>query len=397
MARKTRREFMELGTLGTAALALGTAVGGSRAAGATESARRLVFSGGTIGTLGLKNRLIRAATAEGASPLGRMDLAGLKMYHELAKGGVGMIISGHMVAVPGGDAHGRQTHIDGEPFMDSLRRIPDTVHRTTADCRVIAQISHAGRAGIVDPVAPSEIPAPPGKSPPRVLSAAEIEEIIGHFVAAVGRAREAGFDGVEIHAAHGYLLSSFLSPRTNRRDDSWGRSPEKRAAIVRDIVRRSRDLVGPDYPLMIKMNGNDHGSGTEAAEAFATVARIVVEAGLDAVEVSGQFPCRKDIDSPEDEAYFYDFTEALDLSVPVILTGGNRSLDRIAAVLLARHIDFVALARPLIREPALPARWATAADTTAATCISCNRCLQNLGSAPTHCVHEAMIRQSAAG
>jgi 2,4-dienoyl-CoA reductase-like NADH-dependent reductase (Old Yellow Enzyme family) len=386
---------MELGTLGTAGLALGAVAGGRQDAHAAQSAAEIVFSEGRIGGLRLRNRLVRAATAEGASPLGKMTIPGLKIYHDLAIGGVGMIITGHMVAVPGGDAHGRQTHIDDDSFIETLRRIPETVHRAAGDCPVIAEISHAGRGGIVDPVAPSELAAPTGRTAPRVLSAAEIEQIIDYFVAAVGRAREAGFDGVEIHAAHGYLLSSFLSPRTNRRDDAWGGSSEKRAAIVRRIVEQARELVGPDYPLLIKMNGNDHGIGDEAAEAFATVAKILVEAGLDAVEVSGQFPCRQDIDSPDEEAYFFEFTENLDLRVPMILTGGNRSLDRIASVLAAPHIDFVALARPLIREPGLPTRWRTAVNTAAATCISCNRCLQALGTAPTHCVHDEMLRQQA--
>jgi 2,4-dienoyl-CoA reductase-like NADH-dependent reductase (Old Yellow Enzyme family) len=395
MARKSRREFVELGVLGTAGLALGAVAAGQPGAHAAQSATDTVFTEGRVGSLRLKNRLVRAATAEGASPLGKMTIPGLKIYHDLAIGGVGMIITGHMVAVPGGDAHGRQTHIDADSFIEALARIPETVHRAAGDCPVIAEISHAGRGGIVDPVAPSESPAAPGRSAPRVLSSDEIEEMIDLFVAAVGRAREAGFDGVEIHAAHGYLLSSFLSPRTNRRDDAWGGSPEKRAEIVRRIVEQARELVGPDYPLLIKMNGNDHGIGDDAAEAFATVSKILVGAGLDAVEVSGQFPCRKDIDSPEEEAYFFEFTKDLDLEVPMILTGGNRSLSKIASVLATPDIEFVALARPLIREPGLPARWRTGADTAASTCISCNRCLQALGTAPTRCGYDEMLRQRA--
>jgi len=399
MQRKTRREFLELGAAGAAGAAIASIPGGRASASPADSrlneaARGAVFSPARIGSLKLENRLVRASTAEGASPGGRMNEAGLEIYRGLAAGGVGLILTGHMVAVTGGDAHANQTHIDDDSYLDSLRRMTDTVHGTAPGRPVVAEISHAGRAGIVDPVVPSEVAAQRDGTVPRVLSEAEIDDVIGQYAAAARRAREAGFDGVEIHGAHGYLLSTFLSPRTNRREDRYGGSPERRAAIIREIVERARRLVGPDYPILIKMNGNDHGTGDEAAEGFAVIAGLVERAGVDAIEVSGQFPCRVDIDSSDEEAYFHEFTGLLDVEVPVILTGGNRSLSHIASVLAEERIDMVGVARPVIREPDLPDRWRSGEADDTAACISCNRCLKILGTEPTHCVYEELLANS---
>jgi 2,4-dienoyl-CoA reductase-like NADH-dependent reductase (Old Yellow Enzyme family) len=394
MTRTTRREFLEIGAAGAAGVALAPLAAERVAAyGADDAARSAIFSGSRIAGLELDNRLVRASTAEGASPDGRMSEAGLKIYRDLAAGGIGLILSGHMVAVRGGDAHANQTHIHDDGYLPALRRIADAVHDTAPGCPIVAEISHGGRAGITDPVAPSEVPSRGSAKPPRVLSAAEIEEVVGQYAAAVKRAREAGFDGVEIHGAHGYLLASFLSQRTNHRDDRYGGSPQRRATIIREIMEQARRLVGPDYPILIKMNGNDHGTGEEAAEAFAAIAREVEKADVDAIEVSGQLPCRVDIDSPDDEAYFLEFTELVDVEVPVILTGGHRSLDHIATVLANPRVDLVGVARPVIREPGLPNRWRAREGSATAACISCNRCLRILGTEATHCVYEELLRK----
>lgn len=390
--KTSRREFLGFSAAGlaSATFALSTAKEslGSALIPASETPRNSykTFSEGRIAGLHLKNRLVRSATAEGASPGGRMNEEGLGIYGQLAKGGVGLIITGHMVAVRGGDAHENQTHIDDGQYIDAARRIVDTVHRHGAGCKVVAQLSHAGPNGIVDPVTPFEAGSQRTGRKPRVLSSGEIEELIAQFAASVGRAKGAGFDGVEIHGAHGYLLSAFLSPSTNKRDDDYGGSASRRAAIIRKIVAAARREVGPDYPILIKVNCNDQGEDESAIASFLEMAGEIEKAGVSAIDVSGRNAARTEIDSPEKESYFLQPAERAHLKVPVVLTGGNRSIERMEAIIQKGNVQFLALARPLIREPDLPSRWLEGRGSAAAACISCNDCLRGLAKTPTRCV-----------
>ena len=182
--KSTRREFLEL----NAALLTSTTFAASGVSLVHAASRRdkyRVFSKGRIASLTLKNRLVRSATAEGASPKGQMNKDGLTMYEHLAAGGVGMIITGHMVAVRGGDAHENQTHIDDDRYISTLREIADVVHHNGADCKLIAQLSHAGPNGMVDPIAASEMPGRPNGKKPRTLSITEISDLIAQYSAAV--------------------------------------------------------------------------------------------------------------------------------------------------------------------------------------------------------------------
>lgn len=197
MKRKsTRREFLEFNAAVLAGATFASA-GADRVHVASRRDKYRIFSEGRIAGLQLKNRFVRSATAEGASPEGRMNRDGLRIYEQLARGGAGLIITGHMVAVHGGDAHENQTHIDEDRYIDTVKKIADTVHHYGAGCRVVAQITHAGPSGIVDPVAASDMPARPSGKKPRVLSAGEVEDLIRQFAASTGRAKEAGFDGVD--------------------------------------------------------------------------------------------------------------------------------------------------------------------------------------------------------
>lgn len=388
MKRKsTRREFLQ----SNAAL---LACGGCTLSGTQllqADSRRdnyLIFSKGRIASLQLKNRLVRSATAEGASPEGRMSQDGLSMYECLARGGTGLIITGHMVALHGGDAHENQTHIDDDRYIDALKQISGIVHKNGADCRIFAQLSHAGPNGIIDPVAPSDLPARPGGKKPRILSRAEIGDLIAGFAASIRRASAAGFDGVEIHGAHGYLLSSFLSPRTNKRTDAYSGSAAGRAEIIKQIVSAARERVGRDYPIIIKINCNDQGENEAAFAGFAEMAREIEAAGVNAIDISGTNPIRSGIEDVEKQSYFLPYAEHAPLKIPVILTGGNRSVESLEQIAKKGRIQFFGFARPLIREPDLPMRWLEGRGSPSVPCISCNECLQTLIKAPpTHCVH----------
>jgi 2,4-dienoyl-CoA reductase-like NADH-dependent reductase (Old Yellow Enzyme family) len=400
----------------------------------------IVFQPCALGDLELKNRLVRSATFESAaSPEGEVDDAMIDIHSGLAAGGVGLIVTGAMAVHPdAGMPH--QVSISDDAFIPGLKRVSDAVHGTGSGCRVMVQLQMPGRqlpdpkntdrmlgllpptfltylkrkleAGEtldephrpVEPTAPSAVYDALLERTPRELAVAEIEEIIDAFAEAIRRAREAGFDGAQLHAAHGWLLSSFLSPHTNQRQDSYGGSTANRARIVTEIVRRARAKVGQGFPILVKMNTTDFlPVGTTHAEA-AQVAGVLAGAGVTAIEASGGMwealtrteeelgwkptlipESRLGIRTPEQEGYFLEGAREIKhrVDIPVIAVGGFRSFARVEELLAAGDADLVALSRPLIRQPDLPRLWLEGASDRA-DCLSCSGCLP-FGGEPLHC------------
>lgn len=224
----------------------------------------------------------------------------------------------------------------------------------------------------------------------------EIEKIIESFAEAVRRAQEAGFDGVQLHAAHGYLLSSFLSPRTNQRKDQYGGSFENRIRITKDIYEQARKKVNEHFPILIKINSTDFlPNGMDLAEAIR-VGRALSKVGFAAIEVSGGMweaatrnqeelgwppvilpESRTAIKTQDQEAYFLQGAKALkeETDTTIILVGGLRSFSKIEEVLTSKVADFVSISRPLIRQPNLPNLWLSGEGPDKAECVSCNACL----------------------
>jgi len=338
-----------------------------------------IFSKGRIANLDLSNRLVRSATAENAWRESEMTDEGLGLYRGLAAGGVGLIITGYMGVTREGRASDTMTLISEDRFTDGLRKIARVVHETRTDCRVVAQLGHVGmQTTLCEPVGPTTTAWPHLKAKPRALTTKEVEGIVASFAQAARRAKDAGFDGVQLHGAHGYLLSAFLSPFTNTRTDRYGGSLEKRVTVVREIVEQTRALVGPDFPILIKVNGDDFVAGGIDVDSFPQLASEIEKAGVQAVEVSGNNPVRENV-GPGEESYFLKYAQKLRLGVPVILTGGNRSLERMEPIAEAGTPGFFGLARPLLREPDLPARWREGRGAPEAACISCNRCIRGFG------------------
>jgi len=308
---------------------------------------------------------------------------------------VGLIITGHMAVASGGRASKLQTCIYDDRHVRGIAKLADVIHKAGDGCKVVAQINHAGMQGVDEPVGPSEAPSRGGRKL-RVLSTEEVGELAAQYADAARRTKEAGFDGVEVHAAHGYLLSSFLSPRTNRRTDKYGGSVQKRATVIKEIVGLVRRKVGDDFPILIKMNCVYRGSRSSDAEGFAGMAKEIEKAHVDTLEISGANPVRMGIDSPDKESYFMESAEKLDLNIPVILTGGNRSVERLEQAFQRGKVDFFGFARPLIREPDLPNRWLEGTGGDTAKCISCNGCLRQLAEGPIYCVVEAAAARDLA-
>jgi 2,4-dienoyl-CoA reductase-like NADH-dependent reductase (Old Yellow Enzyme family) len=275
------------------------------------------------------------------------------------------------------------TGIYADELVPGLAGLAEAVHSEGG--KVAVQITHGGmqcsKETVAERIAPSTIEAPFLEGPAREITPAEIEGLVNAYASAARRAKEAGFDAVQLHGAHGYLINQFLSPFVNRRTDGWGGDFTRRTRFLREVCRVVRDEVGAGYPLFIKLGMLDGVDGGLTLEQSARVAALLAEMGLDGVEVSGGIGgksvvnTRKGIRAPEDEAYFRPFAQkartATDL--PIALVGGFRSREVMEAVLASGDADFISLCRPLISEPDLPNLF-RAGIKIKSRCISSNNC-----------------------
>ncbi len=347
-----------------------------------------IFEKSTIQGMVLENRLVRSATWEGlADEDGRVTDRLVSFHEELAAGGVGLIISSFLYVQPEGRSLPGQIGLYSDDLIPGLTRLAGAVHSRGG--KLVGQIVHGGgqvqrQAGAdLEPVAPSGIESPGYSQVPRAMTEGEIEALIKSFARGAGRAKTAGFDGVQLHGAHGYLISQFLSPVRNRREDRFGGSLENRARFAQEVYRAVRAEVGPSFPILIKLNANDFLDGSTTEEDACFLAQRLDELGIDAIEVSGGTPgsgalgaARGDILTAEDEAYFLPQARAIREAVPnvpLILVGGVRSPEKIESILGSGEADYVAMARPLIRQPDLPSRW-KGGSRERAECASCNGC-----------------------
>jgi 2,4-dienoyl-CoA reductase-like NADH-dependent reductase (Old Yellow Enzyme family) len=337
----------------------------------------LLFTAGRIGTLELPNRLVRSATAERlADDDGRPTPRLNQLYQRLVQGGVGLIISGHLYVHPSGKAHPEMTGIYADELIPSLAELTAAVHQEGG--RVVAQINHGGMQcsaeTVSETLAPSAVDAPFLQQPAREIKPDEITDLIDAYSQAARRAKEAGFDGVQIHGAHGYLISQFLSSYINRRSDEWGGDTQRRMRFLRSLCQAIREQVGSQYPVFVKLGLVDGIEGGLTLEEGVQVVAALEEAGLDGVEVSSGVQASSIRPNPK-EAYFRPLARAARpvTRLPILLVGGLRSRAQMEEVLASGDADFVSLCRPLICEPDLPNKMRQGVQERA-RCISGNRC-----------------------
>ncbi len=333
----------------------------------------------------LANRFVRSATWEGMAGDDGSASPRLSEYmRQLALGHLGLIITSHAYVHPSGQAGPWQLGIHRDELIPGLSNLAREVHKSGG--KIVIQLAHAGcfASGKLigrTPLAVSDVPGIVN-SPRQVMNEDNIGEIVQAFAEGARRAKEAGFDGVEIHGAHGYLISQFLSPAFNLRTDRFGGPIENRARIAIEVLRAIRRVVGEDYPVLIKLNCGDFiENGLSQKDAIAA-GKLLWASGIDAVELSGGVltggklsPSRPGINSEEKEAYFRKEAEEFrkQVPVPLILVGGIRSYT-VAENLIASGIaDYAALSRPLIREPHLIKRWQEG-NRLPASCVSDNQC-----------------------
>ncbi len=319
----------------------------------------------------LKNRLAKAAMSEQLGTKLNGPTEGLAtLYETWACGGAGLLITGNVMIDR--RALGEPANVVLEDDRDLELFSAWAKAAQTDGTQAVMQINHPGRQSprVVssEPVAPSAVALEGfagAFAKPRALEEAEIEEIVQRFATTAELAVRAGFAGVQIHGAHGYLISQFLSPHTNRREDGWGGTPEKRRRFLFEILRKTRESIGPKATMVLKLNSADFQRGGFSEEESMDVVRELNDTGLDLLEISGgtyeeppmsqKKPQRES--TRKREAYFLEYAEKVrDIArMPLMLTGGMRSTEGMVAA-LASGVDVVGLARPLSVEPDLPNR-----------------------------------------
>ena len=362
----------------------------------------ILFDPAQIKNLSLPNRFVRSATYDGMSdPSGTVSASQIKLIGDLAAGGTGLIISAIMYVHPSGQVSSFMNSIAADDRIDGLKKLSDAAHEHGA--KIAVQLYHGGReARFVKtkrllPLAPSVIADDPFyKGPCREIGEDEIQEIIESFGLAARRAREAGFDAVQIHGAHGYLFSQFLSPFTNRREDRWGGSLTNRLRLHRDVYTAMRKQTGDDYPILIKLGVEDGFAGGLAFAEGMQAAQAIADMGYNALEISSGVrgetyegtEYKTKINKPKREGYYRAWATAIkaQVKVPVIAVGGFRSMAMMEELLAEGHADLVALCRPLIAEPDIINQWRRNPLKKPA-CVSCNKCLEALyKGSPLCCV-----------
>jgi len=350
----------------------------------------VLFSPIKIGLVEIPNRFVRSATHDFmAHRDGSITERQVLLYKHLAKGEVGLIITGHVYVNPQGKASPYQTGVDEDKAIKGLKKITEVVH--VYPSRIFLQLSHAGRQTKPKlcqgtPLAPSAVYEPIFKVMPKEMSSEEIHQVIEDFITASKRAKQAEFDGVQLHVAHGYLLSSFISPHTNRRQDKWGGTLANRLQIVVEIIKGIKGSLGPEFPLIVKLNSQDFLPKGLKLEESVKIAIELEKEGIDGIEVSGgtaesgQGSVWKGLRSEDQEGYFVQNAARIKsaVTIPVFGLGGIRSFSMMEKFINQGKVDLISMSRPFIRAPYLVKKFHEG-KIKKSECISCNKCFNLRG------------------
>lgn len=389
-----------------------------------------VLAPATLGPVQLRNRTVKAATFEGRTPHGEVTPELIEFHAALARGGVGMTTVAYLAVAPEGRTH-REVIVVGPETKAGLARLADAIHAEGG--AIAGQVGHAGpvangRSNGVHAIASSKMPSPLSMQMIRVATQADIGRVTRSYVATARTLVDAGFDALELHMAHSYLISSFLAPGLNRRKDDYGGSLENRARLARQVARAVREEVGDEAAVYAKVSLSDGFAGGVNSETGLEFARLLEADGhLDALQMSGgsslmnpmylfrgEAP-RKEFaevmptvvkygmklagkkflkEYPFEEAYFREKALAWrkELTMPLMLLGGINRLDTMQQA-MADGFDYVAMARALLIEPGMVGQLA-AGRAQPGACIHCNRCMPTIyAPGGTHCTETHLVQQ----
>lgn len=387
----------------------------------------VLFEKTNIKSMELKNRLVRSATHEGmADENGFPTEALFKLYERLAKGGVGLIITGLTFASRDGKINA-MLGMDSKEHIPKYRDLVNHVHQNGA--KIAMQIVHCGRQTTEEmtgsrPMAPSAVKEKSFLVKPREMTEEDIERIIEAFTQAARRVKESGFDAVQLHGAHGYLINEFLCPHTNRRKDKWGGSIENRIRFVKEIYKGCRNQVGDDYPILIKISAYDNMKHGLKLEEGVVMAEKMAEMGFDGIEVScgiaedgfstlrGDVPIETILDLwpmyknknpffhfvmrhfgekilkplPYTEAFNLESARAIksQVNIPVFLVGGLIDPGLMEEIVEKGYADYISLSRALIIDPQFPKK-VQEGSREPSKCLHCNLCITCVITEPLRC------------
>lgn len=357
----------------------------------------MLFEKAKIGNMEVKNHFLKSATWEKrATEDSHMTEYLYEHYKELAEGGVGTIILSYAHVLSTEQPNPNMLGMYDDSFIPEYKKLTEIVHKEGA--KIVAQLVYGGNMTSYkvegrDILSPSGIPLREDRPTGRPFDNDDVKELIEGFKKAAIRAKEAGFDGVQIHAAHGYFFSQTISPVYNKREDSYG---ENKGKLIYEVYEGIREVVGEDYPIWIKINCKDFLPGGSEVEDIIKICKKLEKLGIDAIEVSGghgiiasETFARKKILKLEDEGTFEKETIAIAqaVNVPVIMVGGVRSIEYMNNISENTKIKYFSLARPLICERDLINKWSKNPEKRA-RCVSCGNCFGERDGVPFTCILE---------
>lgn len=339
------------------------------------------------GKLHLKNRWVRSATWENkATADGHMTEALYEVYEELAKNEVGLIITGYANVLKEEQPNPGMMGIYDDAFIEEYQQLTAAVH--TYGAKIIMQIAYGGtkttyKVGERVIYAPSDIPERGTQTRGKAMTKEEIVLVEEAFAEAALRIKKSGFDGVEIHAAHTYLINQFLSPYYNHRADEYGGSLENRMRFLIEICEKVREKVGNDFTVAVKLTASEFFEGGLTFEETKVICKTMEDIGVDMIELSGNIHGKaqqmtgQEFDgyTLQEEGYFLDYAKVIseEVQIPVITVGGFRDMHKIEGILNETNIALFGLSRPLLAEPDLISRWHSG-DMKQVKCVRCSKC-----------------------
>ena len=348
---------------------------------------KILFEETKLGNITVKNRFVRSATWENMTTEdGHITDKLYKIYEDLAKGEVGLIITGYANVVKEEQPNPGMMGIYNDSFIDEYKKLTNLAH--SYGSKIIMQIAYGGtkttfNVGERVILAPSEVAEKSTNVVGKAMTKEEIDYIVNAFANAGRRAKASGFDGVEIHGAHTYLINQFLSPYYNKRTDEYGGSLENRMRFLLEIYYKMRQKVGDDFPILVKLTASDFHEDGLTFDETRLICKKLEEVGIDAIEISGNIHGKaksmvgKVFDDYEiqEEGYFLEYAKIIsnEVNVPLITVGGFKNIDTMENLLNDTNIDYFALSRPLLAEPFLIKRWKDG-DKRPSICVRCSKC-----------------------